>query len=195
MKRMAFLWVAMAAIMFSSCEKKTMKLYPTLEGSASFTATNVGQFASEVTITRAQIEANLADLDIPDEGTIEGVSIEAISLVIAPKADNQAVSVKVSGSIAELSTSNPKSFVAAFPLNVPSASTEFKVPAGYLQAPGLTEITGQLDKIIRTGELPASFTGLKLSVQGASMPLDKKLSLDITVKVKVTVVYSQEVGS
>ncbi|MEN9444587.1 MAG: hypothetical protein RIS47_1477 [Bacteroidota bacterium] len=191
MKNISFILLATTILFFGSCEDKMVKLYPTMDGKKEFVISNVGSFSNEVIISRADIEASLKDLDIPAEGEVLSVSVETVQLKVAPKADNACTAVMVSGTIQEIGVATKKEFVKNFQLPVPTEPMTIKL--GGLVEAGVAEFTSQLDRIIRTKTLPADFTGLKCVVSGTSFPVDKKLSFDMELIVKITIEYQQKV--
>ena len=192
MKKLSFLAVIFSAILFSSfsgCEDKVLKFYPTFEAEKEFTVSNYGTFEENLVIPRALIEDQLASLEIPEDGEIESIDIESISLDVTPAQDNKATSVSFTSSVKGLSSVNFSDYVQNF--QFPVAAASYKLTG--LVSAGVTEMSDQIEKIILTIELPADFTGISVKAKGSSSPSQNLLHFTGKLKVKVSIVYAQKI--
>ena len=192
MKNLFFAFALISLISFSGCGDKVIKFYPTFEEEIEFTINNSGQFEESMYLLRQQIEDALADVEIPEDGAIESVDIESLSIEFDAQTGNEANFITFQGSISGLNSVGFTDLVQQ--VTLPVNNTKLTLTA--LANAGVAEMTEQLRGVIENDlTLPANFTGIELKVSGNSAPTaGQAINVKGKFYVKVSMVYSQDVS-
>jgi hypothetical protein len=93
MKKLLIL-IVLPVFLFTGCENRMLKVVANLKLDETLPVDKTGQFLEYRTITPEDVRA---DIDIPEEATIDEVNIESMSVQVVKLADNVATAVTISG--------------------------------------------------------------------------------------------------
>ncbi|MFQ6104838.1 MAG: hypothetical protein ACE5OP_11180 [Candidatus Glassbacteria bacterium] len=185
MRKTTVMIVLASLLLFGSCEKKMFEFTGGINQTKIFTLDEIsGNFSESKTITAAEI---LDNLDVPSDARIKTVNVEALSLRVTVREDNEASLLTVSGSVVE---QGGRSFLFqdyALPIEGAVGVDTPWVGLNALIATGISRLKGKLEGFIK-GLDSQSFD---ISVSGASSPPGQRVALDLHLRVKITITYDQ----
>ncbi len=192
MKNVLGILVGFVMILLIACDGKQVKFYPTVEGEAIINVDGTGSFNESETVLRSEIEGEMNDLDIPEDGEIEEVDVESITVTVTKLEGNEANEINLNGSVIAMVGGLPIPFVQNY--TMPLTQNVTTLDLATLIPTGIEEIVAQLGAIImETQQLPAGFTGIQLHLDGTTVPTGQSVKLEIKVNITAGVVYSQEI--
>ncbi len=176
------------AVLFTACDEKDIRLYPSFEESTIVNVNSIGEFDESTIIYASQINDAVNDLDLEEDGEIERVAIEGVWVVVTPLDGNTAESVMLNVDIAS-GSSITKPLLKNYKIDVPSKETVYYLPDD-LDSDGVVVLKSRLNSIVVDGELT---NDVDLFLYGSPSPEYSTIKLQIEVFVKGCVVFVQTV--
>ncbi|MCW3788818.1 hypothetical protein [Plebeiibacterium sediminum] len=180
--------VLLLAVLFTACEEKDIKLYPSFEESTIVNVNTTGEFEEYTTIYASQINDAVNDLELEEDGEIESVAVEGIWMVVKPLSGNTATSATVNVTI-KAGDQDYKPLLKNYVVDIPSVETTYYFPE-YLDKNGIALLKARLNNIVVDGILTDD---IDLKVSGNTTPENSTVKLEIEIFVKGSVVFVQTV--
>lgn len=179
--------VLFAVLVFTACEKKDIRLYPTIEESLEFTIDGQDNFSESEYLSSSVIMNAVNDLDFDEAGEIEDVTIEGVWIVVTTLSKNTAESVTMDLSI---EVDGMKSLLLeGYNFTIPADTETFYISADLIKA-GVLALNTEMKNIIIDGITSGN---VKFSIEGTTMPADSDINLDIEVFIKQGLVIKETV--
>jgi hypothetical protein len=185
MRKMALFVLLISLALFSSCEKKLIEFTIDLNRTSVFTLDETsGAFDESETITASDIRGAL---DIPDDAEITDVDIEALSVSVVVREENEATSLRVNGSYVDQLGQGRMYENYLIPLEgTVGVNTPF-IGINNLLSEGISRLRGKIEAFIQNLDNQS----FQIRVWGNSEPPGVRVSLDLHLRVKMTIKYKE----
>ena len=185
MKQLRWSMVLVLLLSFGGCEKKMFEFTGGLNETNVYTIDEItGAFSESRTITASEI---LSELDVPDDARIKTVDVEALSLRVTLREENEASVLNVSGSVVEQGGQSYMFQDHALPLEGVVGTDTPWVGLNALISTCIGRLHGKLEGFSR-GLDSQSF---QISVSGSSSTPGQRVALDLHLRVKIAITYEE----
>ncbi len=171
--------------LFTACDDKEVRLYPTIEVSADRVVNQQGAFDAYTVYSAQEINNLINDINSEYDGEIEDVTVEKAWLVVTPLANNTAESVTID---VEIWSDNESFYILEdYEVIIPSITKKYMLP-NYLKKAGVEELQNQLDAII---VYKTKVDDIEISFEGEPTPANSAIHLELQLFVEGSVVVKQ----
>jgi hypothetical protein len=182
MRRFAIAVLFFTVPLLASCEKRLFHFVLNYDKTFVYAVDETGPFEYEELVSADEIRSTL---DIPEDARITGVDVEALSVKVVVRPENQVTNLVVSGKVVE-TPGGKTSMFNNFPIVLAGVDTPF-IGLNDLIASGIGRLKSKLQGFIMG--LDSQSFGIELS--GDSVPSGQALAVDIHLLVKATIKYEQ----
>ncbi|WP_143525064.1 hypothetical protein [Labilibacter marinus] len=177
----------LAVVVFTACEEKDIRLYPTIEESLEYTIDGQGDFSESEYLKSSEILSAVNDLDFGEDGQIEDVTIEGIWIVVKKLPKNTAESVTMDLSIEIAGVE--KELLNNYMFQVPAEEKTFYISGDLIKA-GVVALSNEMRSIIIDKMVSGD---VEFNIEGTTMPADSKINMEVEVFVKQGLVIKETV--
>jgi hypothetical protein len=181
MKRIAIATILFTLPLLASCESRLFHFVFDLNKTSVFGVDESGSFSMQEYISAEEI---LNEIDLPGDARITGVDVEALSLRVIVKPENEASNIVVSGSITPLGGGKQFLFRNQS-VSLIGVDTLFGLNS--LIEVGVSTLKNKLEGII----LHLDPEGYNVGIEGSTDPGGSRVVVDIDLRVKATIKYDQ----
>ncbi len=178
--------IILIAGLFTACDEKEVRLYPTIEVSADRVINQEGEFEAFTVYSAQEINDLINDISSEYDGEIEDVSVEKAWLVVTPLANNTANSVTMDALIWS-DNQSVYYLIEDYEFTIPSNTRKYMLP-NYLKKEGVLELQNQLDAIIVD---KTKVDDIEISFKGEPSPANSVIHLELKLFVEGSVVVKQ----
>ena len=182
MRRFAITILFFTVPLLTSCEKRLFHFVLNYDKTLVYAVDETGPFEYEELVTADEIRSAL---DIPEDARITGVDVEALSVKVVVRPENQVTNLVVSGKVVE-TPGGKTSMFNNFPVVLAGVDTPF-IGLNDLIASGVGRLKSKLQGFI----MGLDYQSFGVELSGDSVPSGQALAVDIHLLVKATIKYEQ----
>lgn len=182
LRRFFILLILAGGLIFSGCQKKLFHfIVPFNQDTILPVNGDEDTWFKIVNLSATEMRAKL---NVPDDGIITGVDLESISIKLVPKTGNEANMIVCTLVLGDQNSG--KYIWKNKSMSLAGAETPF-VGINALVEDGVSDFVNQLENIL----INRSTTNIRLAFLGYTEPLAQNVAMDITVRIRLTVKYTQ----
>lgn len=180
MKRLPIMVLILTAVLLASCESKLFHFVVNFNRTFVYSIDESGPFEAEELVSADEIRSALT---IPENARITSVDVEALSVKVVVRPENQVTNLLVTGKVVE-SPGGKTSMFNNYPIVLAGVDTPF-IGLNDLIATGIGRLKSKLEGFIM-GLDEQSFA---IELSGDSVPSGQILAIDVHLMVKATIKY------
>ncbi len=191
MKKYIFFTAIVGMFIIYGCDKMDLMLFPEMENIIDFHFSDSVSVADSSLLKKTDIDSIINELNLPDNGKIEKITLKEMSVCLHPRSDNMCTEAYVDLTCS--SYTNNTSDTLAKQMTFTCLDLVFYKEyslTGILKSQTVTDINKFIADAINN-ELPAGYLGIPFKMTATGTPAGKLLAVDAQLKFVFNVVYTQ----